>query len=185
MKWILFFCSCLIMQSLQAQTKKIALRSHSGSNADFSLYIPDEFGMVPPKYRIPTKKINPKSTTPIPTIESSCVKDSAEQELLEHKLPTTKQPKKKAKSKKKNKHYKKYKRYKPRKKSPCNTVSTDKPPMDHPTASSESIGRKMNFVKHQPETFTMNQYEMGSTGYLFWLLTVPAVLAFLCFNKLP
>lgn len=186
MKWILFFCSCLMVQVLQAQTKKIALRSHSGSNADFSLYIPDEFGMVPPMYRVPAKKITPKSTKPLPTIKSSCIKDSVEQEVIAQPLPSiSKQKKKQSKAKKTKKHYKKYKKYKPRKKHPCNIGATDNETEERMATSSETVGRKMNFVKHKPETFVLNDYEQGSTGYLFLLLSIPAVLAFLRFNKLP
>lgn len=48
---ISFFCLCMTFQ-ISAQTKKIALRSHNGSNATFALASPDEFGMVPPsRYR--------------------------------------------------------------------------------------------------------------------------------------
>lgn len=188
MKWILFFCSCLMVQVLQAQTKKIALRSHSGSNADFSLYIPDEFGMAPSVYRAQNKKITPKSTKPVPTIKSSCVKDSLDQELLEQLIPSTtqqKKKKKKSKAKKTKKHYKKYKKSKPTKKHPCNIGETDNETEANIAASPEVVGRKMNFVKHQPETLVLNDYEQGSTGYLFLLLSIPALLAFLRFNKLP
>ncbi|WMX15570.1 MULTISPECIES: hypothetical protein [unclassified Aureispira] len=51
-----------------AQTKKIALRSHSGANSSFTIYVPDEFGLGPIDYRIPSqvkKKKCPINIKPI------------------------------------------------------------------------------------------------------------------------
>ncbi len=58
---IAFLISC-VGHALQAQTKKIALRSHAGTNATFTLEVPDEFGLGPeemyrPHYKRPIYRI--------------------------------------------------------------------------------------------------------------------------------
>lgn len=58
---IAFLISC-VGHVLQAQTKKIALRSHAGTNATFTLEVPDEFGLGPeemyrPHYKRPIYRI--------------------------------------------------------------------------------------------------------------------------------
>jgi hypothetical protein len=45
---LLWICLSSTSSHLLAQTKKIALRSHSGSGATFTISSPDEFGMVSP-----------------------------------------------------------------------------------------------------------------------------------------
>ena len=73
MKVILLSLGILIfnIHLSHAQTKKIALRSHSGANSSFTIYVPDEFGLGPANYYYPNsskrkkcplivKPINPK-----------------------------------------------------------------------------------------------------------------------------
>jgi hypothetical protein len=45
---LLVICISSTSSHLLGQTKKIALRSHSGSHTNFTIAAPDEFGMVPP-----------------------------------------------------------------------------------------------------------------------------------------
>lgn len=58
MKTILLSLSILIfnIHLSPAQTKKIALRSHSGANSSFTIDVPDEFGLGPIDYKIQTPK---------------------------------------------------------------------------------------------------------------------------------
>lgn len=58
MKTILLSLSILIfnIHLSHAQTKKIALRSHSGANSSFTINVPDEFGLGPIDYRVQTPK---------------------------------------------------------------------------------------------------------------------------------
>lgn len=55
MKVILLSLGMLIfnLHLSHAQTKKIALRSHSGANSSFTIYVPDEFGLGPANYNRP------------------------------------------------------------------------------------------------------------------------------------
>lgn len=48
----LLIASLLLVNNTQAQTKKIALRSHSGSSASFTFELPDEFGLGPRQERM-------------------------------------------------------------------------------------------------------------------------------------
>jgi hypothetical protein len=61
-----------------AQTKKIALRSHSGANSSFTIYVPDEFGLGPANYNLPTISKNKTCSLIVKTIDPKQiqVKDS-------------------------------------------------------------------------------------------------------------
>jgi hypothetical protein len=48
----------LACTSAQAQTKRIAHRSHSGTNAHFSLWGSDNFGNPPANYKLPNATID-------------------------------------------------------------------------------------------------------------------------------
>lgn len=80
MKTILLSLSILLfnIHFSSAQTKKIALRSHSGANSSFTIYVPDEFGLGPVDYNIPTPIKKKKCPLKIKPIETSKIqiKDS-------------------------------------------------------------------------------------------------------------
>lgn len=80
MKTILLSLSIFIfnLSLSHGQTKKIALRSHSGSNSSFTIYVPDEFGLGPIDYNYPKPSKKKKSLLNIQAIKPSQiqVKDS-------------------------------------------------------------------------------------------------------------
>lgn len=150
-----------------AQTKKIALRSHSGANSSFTIYVPDEFGLGPIDYNPPVilnkKKACPKKLKPIKATQIQ-VKDSIDNikyctplppnAKLQHDLlpaPNSKPNKKKKKA---------------IKKSPKKTKKATEQAITSQTLPVENT-QLANFAPQQ-----------SSESILFLLLTIPAIFFF-------
>lgn len=159
-----------------AQTKKIALRSHSGANSNFTIYVPDEFGLGPIDYNSPklpnNKKACPLKLKPIKANQIQ-IKDSIDSikyctpvpnSTIQHDLlpaPNSKPNKKKKKIKKVQQKTSK----KPQKVSTQPITSQTKPAENTPLAS---------FAPQQ-----------SSESILFLLLTIPAIFFFIFSIKKP
>lgn len=178
MKTILLSLSLLIfnIHLSQAQTKKIALRSHSGANSSFTIYVPDEFGLGPTDYNFPKPNKKKKCPLNIKPIKSNQiqVKDSMDSIQFCTPLPPldtkgkqqVNTPKSKPRSKKK------------KAKKTAKKIST--------TSTTEIEPRQISTQNKQTETqiagFTPQK---SSESLLIFLLSIPAFLFFIITIKKP
>ena len=172
---LILLVGTLLTWNLQAQTKKIALHSHSGTNASFTMATPDEFGMYNPDWdrqnrerelkkerKKHLKKVKPLSPIKVDSLSNSCtMPDSL------HDIPSI-QPKKQPKNKGKKAPGKPYKT-----KSEPDTGSTM-------AATSKHHLQAVHFPKHQPATMEVQEPapKRGALHWLVLMLTIPALLSF-------
>jgi len=158
-----------------AQTKKIALRSHSGANSSFTIYVPDEFGLGPVNYNRPNISKNKKCPLIVKPIDSKKiqVKDSMDSiqfcTPLPHLDSTTKQnttPKSKPRAKKK--------KAKKGAKKITTTATTE--------IESQQVVLKDKHTKTQLAGFGPTE---SSESLLILLLSIPALLFFIVTIKKP
>lgn len=151
------------------QTKKIALRSHSGTNSTFTIYVPDDFGLGRnyEEWSRQQEAMKKKDTTTISTLNPNglanpnygvCTPQSTEH--YELSLDSSKQDKPNSKQKKAPKQTKKT----PKVQESSSNTSTNQVvlPLDTP---------KENKVQPQKTKLT----QQGSMGILVLLLTIPAL----------
>jgi hypothetical protein len=176
MKTILLSLSIFILNIhlSTAQTKKIALRSHSGSNASFTIYVPDEFGLGPSDYQLQKLNRNKKCSLNIKPIKPSQiqVKDSMDSIKFCTPLPlvdssakhhsTAPKPKPRTKKKKAKKTVKKV------------SLTTE--------IETESIALESQHTKTQVAGFVSTE---SSESFLILLLSIPALLFFIFTFKKP
>lgn len=170
--FLILLVGILSSWNLQAQTKKIALRSHSGSNASFTMTTPDEFGMYNPDWDRQNrerelkkerakhlKKVKPLSPIKVDSLSNTCTMPDSLYNIPN--IPSKKQPKNKKTP------------YKPHKtKSPKDTGSIM-------AAASPHNLQAVHFPKHQPETMEIQEPtpKKGALHWLILMLTIPALLS--------
>lgn len=186
-----------------AQTKKIALRSHSGANATFTIYVPDEFGRAPIEYRerlIEQELIRKKQ-------EEKKKKGSLSLPKMNQQRPLPKMPKD---------GYKielfdtvlqacpafdssevipadsvfqtapiQPERHKPNGKTKRTTRPDTIIALNTSPEEAAVVNRTMNFPKQEPETMEVVQAstKKGSLNLLIWLLSIPAVFSFFTYVR--
>jgi hypothetical protein len=163
MKVILLSLAILIfnIHLSSAQTKKIALRSHSGANSSFTIDVPDEFGLGPSDYQLQKLNRRKKCSLNIKPIKPSQIQVKDSIDSIQFCTPIqniTPKSKPRAKNKKAKKAAKKKaaiitSQIEPQQAAPQNHNTKTQIAGFAPTESSESL--------------------------LIWLLSIPALLFFI------
>lgn len=152
----------LSASSLSAQTKKIALRSHAGSNMIFTFDLPDDFGMVDPKmYENSQKELKQDSTA---IVDTTTCKAPAR---LEKAALTPKEQRAARRQQKKE-----TRKVKQQQKKASNELPGK-------ISASSSVSKK-----NTTSTAAMFTAPQGVTGWL-WLLVLPLAVVFVVSLKKP
>jgi hypothetical protein len=178
MKTILLSLAILIfnVHLSSAQTKKIALRSHSGANSSFTIDVPDEFGLGPSDYQLQKLNRIKKCSLNIKPIKPSQIqiKDSLDsiqictpiQDLNQKSKSKTITPKSKPSVKKKK----------------AKKATQKKTSIITSEIEQEEVTPKSNATKTQLAGFSPSK---SSESLLIWLLSIPALLFLIVSVKNP
>jgi hypothetical protein len=153
-----------------AQTKKIALRSHSGANSSFTIYVPDEFGLGSTNYNIPNIKKNKTCSLIVKPIDPKQIqmKDSMGSIQFCTPLPHLDSTSKQNSTTPKSKPRTKKKKAKKGAKKITTTTTTE--------IESQQVLQKGKHTKTQLAGFVPTE---SSESLLILLLSIPALLFFI------
>lgn len=175
MKTIILSLSILILMTtvVNGQTKKIALRSHSGGNHTFTIFVPDEIGRMEPldliRVKPMPKVVLPQNTKMLKDTTLECTPHNDSIKEQKNTILPIKTPKSKPKV-----HVKETKKERP------TTLNQKATKALRPTKSKkkEAVHQEVNTAPITPV-----DPKKSSIPLLVLLLTIPAILSFILYIK--